>query len=235
MRRMIAVSLLFPWVAGCAVEAAPEDPARSTEAPLYADVPNLWENANGTTRKQISVCWNNFDATHPEVHGWVQTAVSRTWSFVADVDFTGWGSCGTGGADVRIDVGDNLGPAVFGGLGQSMSGLRLNFLQGSNYCGFGFPGETYRTCMEFIGIHEFGHVLGFAHEQNQSDTPGSCTDAPQGSNGTENYGLWDLNSIMNYCDPAYAAFPALSPTDTAGVQHYYGIGRRYIAAGVANL
>lgn len=84
--------------------------------------------------------------------------------------------------------------------------------------------------MEAIAIHEFGHILAFAHEQNRPDTPATCNRAPQGSNGTETYGDWDADSIMNYCNSNSRAHPWLSESDIEGAQKYYGTGPRYLAA-----
>lgn len=222
-------------LASCADVAAVQDdgPTDEVEAvasadePLYIDKPHVW------SKKTVSVCWRNRDS-RAWVHGLVQEAVQTAWSFAADVELSGWGDCGASGADVKIDVGDNLPPRVVGGLGTALDHMELNFRgstdSGVSYCGFGWPTETYETCMAFIAVHEFGHALGFAHEQNRSDTPASCTAGAQGSNGTETFGLWDGDSVMNYCNPRYAANPRLSGNDTLGAQKYYGVAPKYTAA-----
>ncbi len=64
-----------------------------------------------------------------------------------------------------------------------------------------------------ITRHEFGHALGFAHEHLRSDTPGTCHDAPIGTDGDTTVGVWNLDSVMNYCNPEWAGFGSLSDTD----------------------
>ena len=78
-----------------------------------------------------------------------------------------------------------------------------------------------RSCIESIAIHEFGHALGIAHEQNRPDTDRSlCTDAPQGTNGDVIIGPFDNSSIMNYCFGS-SYNNALSATDRATIQSMY--------------
>ena len=230
--RYLALVVLAALASACSQEHREKDLSTlelsERDDALFVATTTLWST------NSVSVCWVNRDS-RTEVHQWVQDAINRTWEFASNVDFVGWGDCGVGGADIEISVGDSLGPAVWGGLGTGITSMTLNFDPNSSYCGFGHPDETYRTCMDFIAIHEFGHALGFAHEQNRDDRPLACTEPDQGSDGDETFGDFDWDSVMNYCNPAYAAHPRLSATDFRGSQHYYGMSGRYIAAVVAAL
>jgi hypothetical protein len=72
-------------------------------------------------------------------------------------------------------------------------------------------------------VHEFGHALGYSHEQNRFDAPGECAELKQGPNG-DNVSLtsYDPNSVMNYCNPVYNNAGKLSEKDIKALQILYG-------------
>jgi len=77
-------------------------------------------------------------------------------------------------------------------------------------------------CIKGIAVHEFGHALGFAHEQNRSDTPGECRQLKQGTSGDVLLTPYDPRSVMNYCNPKYNNDGMLSALDIAAVRELYG-------------
>jgi hypothetical protein len=75
--------------------------------------------------------------------------------------------------------------------------------------------------VEYIAVHEFGHVLGFVHEQdspnhNRAHCPGG-TEA--NSTSLTNY---DPDSVMNYCNKDGNMKGNLTAKDIAGLQRVYG-------------
>jgi hypothetical protein len=99
---------------------------------------------------------------------------------------------------------------------------------GFRNCQPGTAGTTREQCFKYAAIHEFGHVLGYAHEQNRSDLPAGVTDcAHVGNPGNTTFGPWDFWSVMNYCSTSattYASRGLLTPYDTFGTTVKYGAG-----------
>lgn len=172
----------------------------------------------------INVCWENTSNYYAQERVWVQEAISRTWEAHSGVRFAGWGACRNNGSEVRIAVADSAAQAphvkrLGAGLAGVPSGVVLNF-EFQNWS----PDCRRRReeCIQTIAAHEFGHVLGFAHEQGRHDTPASCTQRQRNEpTGGLAFGPWDPNSIMNYCNRVWSNGGQLSAGDTAAVQYFY--------------
>ena len=223
-RLIMSISLLI----SC---SADDEPGR-LDANLFVAEKHRWPSP------VIQVCWENPGDGSDADRTLVQNAAESTWGSVSTLDFVGWGTCPVGhfnGIRITIDdvhpkaeVGVDLAPGIDccddknRQYPQPNDGTHmwLNFtfdkhLQ--NLC----QNSNRDYCIRVIAIHEFGHAIGFDHEQNRPDTRSRCK-ADAATIGDRTLGPWDKYSVMNYCSPKYAGDGYLSAIDIAGVIAVYG-------------
>lgn len=230
-KRLALPALIGALLTGCApAQLGATDEGAVTQA-SWADRAARWPaSEDGVAR--ISVCWETPGFLVEKQR--VRDAIEGSWVAVAQVELTGWADCSAGAAEVRILVADDWPTVAYDGQ-QSLFGTKLSHAKDGVTLNLQFelwePGwDCERTgdggshgCIEVYAMHEFGHVLGFLHEQDRPDAP-RCDDGSEWRSGTDVADAlalsdYDPGSVMNYCNPAPYALSAL---DIAGVQRWYG-------------
>jgi hypothetical protein len=189
----------------------------------YIDDNSKW-TFNDENNKVIFVCWEQTPSQFMHEMGLVKEAVYETWEANSALQFRGWQKCDPINQGIRIQI-DDSGPHTKGlgaFLDNKPNGMVLNF-EFNNWspaCKASF--DLKEQCIKSIAVHEFGHALGFAHEQNRPDAPGECAELRQGQDGTTLLTPYDPKSVMNYCNPVYNNNGMLSKYDIESVQQVYG-------------
>jgi hypothetical protein len=170
----------------------------------------------------VFVCWENPSNADIRERGIVQRAVAESWEANSSLRFKGWQECVPATTGVRILIEDS-GPHVKM-MGKYVDGIRNGMVLNFTFNQWSPSCQTMRdSCIYSIAVHEFGHAIGFAHEQNRPDTPGECSMKAQGPNGDDLLlTSWDPHSVMNYCNSVYNNGGQLSALDIKAVAYIYG-------------
>jgi hypothetical protein len=212
---------------GCVLESGETESAEDlgeASDELYVEAENLFD-------RPIRVCWN-FDGWDTEKE-WVRSAVEETWMRETNVEFHDWSRCPAWDAlddyDYMIDVHEHTGgddrPHT-NGIGRDGSVMDLEFSFARWMTGCRASEAAREGCIRNIAVHEFGHAMGFAHEQNRVDGP-AC-DAPDDGSGNWALGEYDVESVMLYtgtgpgCQSLAGNGGQLSPGDIRAARQLYG-------------
>lgn len=209
--------------------------------------------------RQIPVCWLNPESDVRSQRKLVIQAINDSWAKYVGREFQWNEKCQpiskVSSPEIRILI--NLGPvrssSSIGTINWSKSNEKWTFAKSpqdgvetsSNaewetftmYLGLGhfYPEVAEKQGLRFTAIHEFGHALGFLHEQTANNVPQSCIDMLPSMGGRKDerkicedaygsYGIvftnYDADSIMNYCRPNLLK-DELSAQDIVAVQSIY--------------
>lgn len=229
--------------AGCGPELAADadEPSAAREALYQGPDAAKWPGG------LVPVCFTSMGTSLEAA--WLKDALARSWSAWANVGFTYLDSCrGVLETSTTVRVAFlAVDHANWGSRGRAAIGYAPNRWALLWYCAPGNPtgclpggpmAADYEESFRAVVVHEFGHILGFIHEQQRPDATPNCPLQMDEQSVTIENGFYlssryDPDSIMNYCrgwDGArplpyqlgYRGADRLSHGDIEGVRAAYG-------------
>lgn len=172
----------------------------------------------------IPVCWTapGFD---PEKQIIVD-AIRATWERYSFARFYGFQLCPTTGTQQFVRAYINMGTDQGGGGSAAMGAGSLrppHWDPENRSLHIALPQSGSVGRIQYLGVHEFGHILGFMHEQDRGDNtdPAHGTCNPTGF-FSASYSTWyDPDSIMHYCNPGNNSNGQISIGDRIGAGLLY--------------
>gem|GEM_PF-6331729 len=223
LQRMVGLAVSAVVLGGCGEQPEgllPEPPLAVSLEALYSENGiTLWPANN----QLIPVCWltPGFETEKQQI----RDSVARTWEYESQVRFFWYGDCPTSGTvkfvRVLLDVATDE-EGVGGGWAQTGTAA-LYLPSQAHSLHIAIPKATYPhklRRLQYLAAHEFGHTLGFSHEQHRADAPAPCN--AEIHLGTYSTG-YDAESLMqSNCHLRGYLSEDLSAFDKVGVASVYG-------------
>jgi hypothetical protein len=205
----------------------------------YVATATIWSTSNSKNvfvtpdgHLTIPVCWQNLSPDKARGAEITKQAVHATWEFYGLVKFQWSDKCTSDTKGIKIFVEDGRPWSYYGVQsefpGQSMS---LNFtFDDAEMSGCKAIADQ---CIWSIAVHEFGHAIGYIHEQDSPKIPDWCKkqlnpadiQKPDDSLKAKMLTDWDQYSVMDYCFDIYKSRVQLSDCDIAAYRQMYGTPR----------